>query len=459
MKQFIEDYLEFERKNNLFDLQIDGVYFWQLVRKRVSDNIMIKLNILSQPSQTVAQSKIERIKTFLIYLSHAFVNLFKKIPKVDAIIINHPRKILFNDDYVDIYTYYLQEEYKSKKVSFLTLDVPVNWHKHLIKKEPYIRNMENFSIIKKVFYKYFYKKKNRNNNILQEISNKLDDEFGYDGNVVDVINTQIHIFKQDYNYYTKFFKKAKPKEVSIVISDVYPGIVKAAKDLNITTIEVQHGAITKEHLGYEYPYNKIVEYFPDKIRLFGEYWYDTVDMPIKKENIILTENKFLTVKSAEKVSKNKKQVLFVTQGWVTLKMIKVIKEFCKLTKEYEVVVKLHPSEFEYWKKEYPQLLELQKKYSIKVIDNFEKGIYDLLQESQYVVGVSSTCLYEALYFDCNVCLLDLPSVEMMADLVDKKIASLSNNAEELLKNIKKRNKGKIDLNYIYYRGGKNENRK
>lgn len=455
MEKTIKRFMKFEKDNDLINKQIDDIYFWVIIRKRIINQILIDLGLISKSHFTIGNNKYQQIKYVFSYLFNAFINLFKKIPKVEEVIINHPRKVLYDGQYMDIYTYYIQEEYKKNNIKFLTIDVPYNWHKHLIRKEPYIRNMENFSIIPKIYYKFFNRNKFKNNKMLNDISKKLIKEFKTDGNLINTVSSQIYSYKSDYKYYKKFLTKCCPKTISIVISEVYPGIVQAARDLNILTVEIQHAAISKQHLAYEYPYNKNIPYFPDKIRMFGNFWYDSTDIPISKENVILTENKFLIDKSKEKIEKKSNQVLFVAQGWITKKMITYIKEFYGRTDKYNLVLKLHPSEFEIWKKEYPELLELEKKYPLVIIDNFEKSIYDWLKESEHVVGVSSTCLYEALLFNCKVHLLNLPSVESMKALVERKIASISNNGKELVENIKdNKNDNKIDLNYIYY---KNDN--
>lgn len=459
MKEVLNEFINFENENKVFEYKIDDIYFWYLIRRRISDNILISKKLISTSDYTTGNNIVEKALYFSKYLLNAFFNLFKKVPHVDEIIINHPRKIIVDGKYIDIYTYYLENDLREKGINFITLDVPLNWHKHLLKKEKHIRYMENFSIIKKIIFNKLNAKKIKQNEILQKLSKQLIAKFGDDGNLISVVNLEIQKFKDDYKYFKHFLKKANPKKISIVISEVYPGIIAAAKELGIETVEIQHAVITKEHLAYEYPNQKNIPYFPDKIRLFGEYWYDTVDLPLEKKDIVLTENKFLTSKRNEKVSKKNNQILFITQGWVTKKMLIYIQKFIKKTSKYHIVVKLHPSEYEVWQKIYPELVELKENFGIEVVDNFNKSIYDWLIESKYVVGVSSTCLYEALFFDCEVHLLNLPSVEIMSDLIDKKLAKLANNAQELAENIKTKSKGKIDLNYIYFQGGKNnENR-
>ena len=119
--------------------------------------------------------------------------------------------------------------------------------------------------------------------------------------------------------------------IFVVVAYENQAIVKAAKDLGIEVIELQHGTISPYHLGYSYPENTMrinneireIEYFPDKILSFGDYWQNSSHFPIDKENIIsmgfpyFEENSRTYMKMAEHKENEKtkqKQILFISQG-------------------------------------------------------------------------------------------------------------------------------------------------
>ena len=135
MKEVLNEFINFENENKVFEYKIDDIYFWYLIRRRISDNILISKKLISTSDYTTGNNIVEKALYFSKYLLNAFFNLFKKVPHVDEIIINHPRKIIVDGKYIDIYTYYLENDLREKGINFITLDVPLNWHKHLLKKE------------------------------------------------------------------------------------------------------------------------------------------------------------------------------------------------------------------------------------------------------------------------------------------------------------------------------------
>ncbi len=61
-------------------------------------------------------------------------------------------------------------------------------------------------------------------------------------------------------------------------------MIKAAKDMGVETVEIQHGVISKYHLGCSYPNtNSQLDYFPDKLLCWGDFWCNVANYPIEKK--------------------------------------------------------------------------------------------------------------------------------------------------------------------------------
>ncbi len=73
--------------------------------------------------------------------------------------------------------------------------------------------------------------------------------------------------------YLKLQNKIQPKAVLIVVSYSHFNFIEACNTLNIPTIELQHGIISRYHVGYSFesPNTKIQTY-PDYMFTFGKYW-------------------------------------------------------------------------------------------------------------------------------------------------------------------------------------------
>lgn len=80
---------------------------------------------------------------------------------------------------------------------------------------------------------------------------------------------------------------------------------------------------------------------------------------------------------------------------------------------------MHPGEVEIWKEKYKILFENYKKLSIEI--SFPKeSLYSLLCSSEYVIGVYSTVIYEALNLKKKVGVFNYTGVEYLEDLIEKK---------------------------------------
>ncbi len=453
LAKFSDRFFEFEYENRLFEKKIDDIYFWNLIRDRIHNNILISCGDMGKTSYTVPKDMSGKIKTFVLYCIHAFANVFTGYKQADTLIVNHPRKVKVDDKYQDIYSQWLVERLKSKGENYLVLDYPKGWSEHYIEKDANTRNLENFSIIKKVYYKFFAKNTLMNNPDLINISNGLKKEFGSDGDLFNVCFAQMNIFKADYAYYTKILKKIKPKKIYYVVINSLKGLIAAAHDLDIPIEEIQHGLMSRYHLGYSFPYNDKIPYFPDRMCLFGEYWKDITPLPLKGDSFDYYKNSIRKYEPLPvKEIKNNKTV-FISQPNIGQHMLKFLKGLlqCKESEDLDIIVKLHPTEYDVWRNIYPELIKMSEYSNVTVIDNFDMSLYEILRSSDTVIGVASTALFEALYFGCDVFLMDVPGAEWVKPLINEKLARTVNRPESFLQQIKTPYKREIDIDYIFHK--------
>ncbi|MBS6702382.1 MAG: hypothetical protein KH284_12380 [Clostridiales bacterium] len=449
---YTDDFYEFEKEEGLFEDKIEDIYYWALIRDRIHDNILVKQGLIGAKSQTVASSIRGKVKAFARYVFHACINVFQPYPQVDTLIINHPRKVNVNGTYMDIYSQWLVDKLKQEKKDYLVLDFPLNWSQHLIKKDGFTRNLENFSIVTKVYYKFFAKNKIKDNPKLLALSKKLADRFGNDGDLLDVCFQQINIFRADYRYYRKLLQKVRPKQIYYVVINSMFGLIAAAHDLQIPVEEIQHGLMCRYHLNYSFPYNNEIPYFPDRFCLFGAYWGDITPLPLKKDQLDYYENRIREYEPGKnRVHKNNK-VMFLTQLNFSPEMFTFLKAVLENPecRGLEIIIKLHPSEFHVWKELYPYLEDLLANHHISLIDNFDIPLYSLFQQVDSVVGVASTSLFEALYFGCDVYLLNIPGVDWVRPLMDERFSTFIENPEEFPEKVRSHKDREVDMSYIFY---------
>jgi len=217
----------------------------------------------------------------------------------------------------------------------------------------------------------------------------------------------------------------------------------------VPVIELQHGVIHDYHLGYSYPKNHFKKTYPDYLFVFGDFWKEAVDFPIKKEQIISVGYPYLESEAKKNLNiAKKKQIIFLSQPGIGEILSDFAIEVSKIKDlGYELVFKLHPIECDSWKEDYPDLTLS----NINVIDTKEATLYRLFAESSVQVGVYSTAIYEGLTFDLQTFILDSRNVDFFDKVIETGYANKISTVKEFLASIKKQEqeKKKIDQEHFF----------
>ncbi len=252
------------------------------------------------------------------------------------------------------------------------------------------------------------------------------------------------------NYFVREIKKFKafhfflfrscwvlktPKKVYCVVAYGRPALIKAAKERGIETMELQHGTISDFHPGYHYPgvVKGGLDYFPDRICLWDDFWKEMCAIPLQDENIIVSGFEHLERerKQYDGITKKDGQVVIISQGALGPRISDVLMKNIDDLRQYQILYKLHPGEYDRWKT-YESLVRLSAYKNVKIIDNNDVPLYQLLAESKYVIGVYSTAIFESFNFGCRVVLLNLPGIEYMHRVVETGKAILPGRDEKLV---------------------------
>lgn len=445
-------FFNLEEKYDLNYLEIQGCIPWPLLRLGLFFRVTRSIQLLGSGQQQTL-SIMDKFKSFIPFVKNSLVHSPFQGQTKDVLIFDHSRKVKFENEYVDIYTYFIVNYLKNSS-SVEVVEFPY-FNKHFTVKKDYIKYSDKIEL-----GLYIYKKFNKveftqeEKDIISMLEKEIKSAFNVEVDLFSLFELQILNFKYSYKKYTELFLKKKPKKILIVVAYDKKAIVAAAKDLGIPVFELQHGTISKYHLGYSYPEKSrkegFIPYFPDKILTFGEYWIDERYCPISKDNIVPIGFPYLQYQSKEFKSIDKKpnQILFISQGVIGSKLSESAYQFACNMPDYDIIYKLHPGEYESWKTSYPKLSEASK------LDNFQvlKGeipLYQLFAESTYQVGVCSTAIYEGLMFNCKTFIFSLPCSEYMDDLIEKGYVFEINDVKELINNINTFEPTNYDGSYFF----------
>ena len=466
VKEICQKIWNLEEKYELNHKEIQGCYPWQLIRMYLYYEITRKTNVFESAQQS-SLSLFDKINSFLPFLKNSISsNPLSGSENVDVLIFDHPRKVIFEDEYQDIYSYFLKDTLNQYGKSFETIESPyLNQHfrnKNNIK-ENHVRFNDRI-----LLGSFIHKTRNRGKlpftedekQLINTVKEELEAAFKIEIDLFRIIEDHILNFQYDYKKYIELLQKKNPKLVFLVVAYENKALVAACKKMNIEIIELQHGTISPYHLGYSYPENtrkfndeiKEIEYFPDKILSFGDYWKNACPFPIDSENIIsmgfpyFEENSKTYMKVAEKKDNEQigqQQILFISQGVIGKYLSKLAYETASNINEsqnYNFIYKLHPGEYGTWRENYDYLTKAVDEFdNFTVIDKSEPPLYELFAESHYQIGAFSTAIYEGLAFNCKTFIIDVPGVEYLDDLIDKDIVKKVKNSEELINYINNEN--------------------
>lgn len=479
VKEICQKIWNLEEKYELNHKEIQGCYPWQLIRMYLYYEITRKTNVFESAQQS-SLSLFDKINSFLPFVKNSILsNPLSGNENVDALIFDHPRKVIFEDEYQDIYSYFLKDTLNQYGKSFETIESPY-LNQHFRSNENIKENNVKFND-RILLGSFIHKTRNRGKlhftesemQYINSVKEELETAFEIEIDLFRIMEDHILNFQYDYKKYIELLQRKKPKVVFLVVAYENKALLAACKKMNIEIIELQHGTISPYHLGYSYPENtmkfngelKEIEYFPDKILSFGNYWKNACPFPIDSENIIsmgfpyFEENSKTYMKIAEdKNSKEgndqkteKKQILFISQGVIgkylselayetALNMNKNNENNEDNAQNYNFIYKLHPGEYGTWKENYDYLTKAVNEFdNFTVINKSEPPLYELFAESHYQIGAFSTAIYEGLAFNCKTSIIDVPGVEYLDDLIDKDIVKKVNSSEELINYINNEN--------------------
>jgi len=432
IKDICNDFWKLERELNLFENKVSGIYFWELVRLEVYNSI-INTILPYGNAHTVKLKLRDKIKAIPMYAFNSFTKSALKRTRKEILIFDHPRKVLVNNQYIDIYTNHLVKELEGKcNYEIFESDyLRKHWTNRDEANRYYLDCFYLYTLKDRLLTKVYVS--TGEDQLLKKVEDSIYRLFNCRVNLKPIIISRIKDFKLRYSLYDRILKLKRPKKIYLVVSYGYHALIAAAKDNGIETIEIQHGTITKYHLGYSFPNveKEKVHYFPDNLYLFGEYWGRNVIMPLEEEGKKIYGFPYLKSKINTYLSteKNKRQVLFLSQGTIGKQLSEIAFNFATHFKEHQVIYKLHPGEYDRWKTEYPALVNSIKLNNFEVIDNGDIDLYKLQAKSEYQVGVNSTAIFEGLMFSCKTILINLPGIEYMEDLINEGYAILKNKNE------------------------------
>ena len=197
VQDICEVFFNLEEKYNLNYQEIQGCYPWQLIRMFLYYDITRRTQTFGAPQQQTL-SIFDKIKSFMPFVKNSLLqNPFSGSQNKDILIFDHPRKVIYNGEYCDIYSNFLVDFLKDS-YSFEVLEAPY-LNNHFTKKQPYIKYTDRIQL-----GSYIYKKRNKieftdkEKDLISKVRKDLEDAFSLEINLEWILT--IHILNFTYDY-------------------------------------------------------------------------------------------------------------------------------------------------------------------------------------------------------------------------------------------------------------------
>jgi len=239
-------------------------------------------------------------------------------------------------------------------------------------------------------------------------------------------------------------RRLSPKVIVEICSyDSAPMAVNlVAKREGTPIVELQHGIISKSHIGYTYflPTDYQGEKpLPDKIMVYGEAFKQailTTGNAFTPGNIVISGfprmSAFLKklewegrdslrgrVRCRLGITQDTFVLTVTTQPTISACLSNFLKEALETLEgdDFAVCIKTHPSEAETWKKSYRDIIQDPR---VRILTDSDIDLYELLVASDIHVTVYSTVLLEALALGIPNVIVGCPGYEIAMELVGEK---------------------------------------
>lgn len=231
--------------------------------------------------------------------------------------------------------------------------------------------------------------------------------------------------------YRKVLAKTSAKTVYMV-NAARMSFQAAAQSLGMKIVEIQSGVFSKYSLQFSWPGSPKVDYLPNEILTWGEYFTDGIEHAANQNiRVVGSTAEFDSVREAN-LKRDANQVIFLTQPLVGNDILRAAIDFARAKPKLSVIVKMHPrNEIEDFKK----IIEAAggSPKNMTLVQN-QRSSLELIAESEVAVGAFSTALIEAAGLGTKVAILRLPGWQHLAPMVTGGYASAYDSAEELAAN-------------------------
>lgn len=234
------------------------------------------------------------------------------------------------------------------------------------------------------------------------------EEFGACFNFKTIVNERIENYLKEYTWWNEFLFTRDVKELIIPSAYWFPGLVKAARDNDVRTSDVQYSAIFSKHPNYGFTNRK--RYTADNIYIWSDYW-NLATLP-HREKTVLASNWMKEIISESKTQPRQGALydfVIVSQTRLRDSFMDFTIELSREHPNSKIVYSAHPDDSD----EHVSALA-----DCPNVVFSTKDTLSLVRDSEIAIGAYSTSLFEAAALGCSVYILNIPGSELVEREID-----------------------------------------
>ena len=384
-------FFQMEEEEGLFSLQMaDGTYYWDIVRRQVYLGLRtMHGGPFAVPVAMPAPSLLTKVKDLVKSIINLITRyyLITRGPKYIFITLQRIRR---GSSLVDNISDHLYELVSEDAVAVELMNKATISYRDMI--------FGRKTRVPPVFVRSTHKEKDLPQ-VVEKISTLIHQYFGVSIDVYNLVFDPIITFRENKNYYLKLFAQYRPNAVIYCNNGTLNGLISAAKEMQVPTIELQHGASSSKTIFWSYPQSIPSSHpglsLPTAYLTYSDFWNENTHYPVSWTYSIGSDYFY-----QESIAGDDDGVLIVSAYMYHETLLRLVLELAALVEEKKIYYKLHPHQFN---QKSEVLAACNGKSNIVIVCD-EMDFPVLFKRCKYVVGIHSTTLYMALQAGKKVCL-------------------------------------------------------
>lgn len=417
-----------ERELALLDWQVQGVYAWQCLRFETYMRLAAAVGVFG--AGAVPRRRGLEQARLALDLARGLVRRdpFTFTGRVDAIIVESARSTEVDGVRVCPYTGPLSRTLSARGQHLLLLEQGQG-RPHVKTPDRRRRYCDGIELVAAGRMHLWPARLDRAASVrAQDLERFFLDRIGVHLAVAERVRGCLASFATARVLYRALLRRHRPRTVYCVCAygSALAPMISAARELGIESVELQHGVISRYHMGYSYPVLPSagrLAYGPDKLYAWGSPWDELMRADLAPElwNVVTYGFPHFEQRKARYagVPKIAGRVLVLSQTVLTDRLAETVLAALPALGGREIVYKLHPGEYSSWHR-HVSLVRLSQQSNVRIVTDAD--LYQLMAEAEVQVGVFSTALYEGLAFGCKTVLVPLPGCEYVQGLLERGLA-------------------------------------